>query len=236
MKRNNILLTACLLVFSAIVFVSLVACCSQKALTDTPSASSDPADNLRITLATDKTTYSVGDEIHFEAVLSNTGDAPFRILIDSVFIGSNIERTDLQGDEYSYDGGYSSWSPKVNVYTGRTYLLKPNEKMNIKMDALVDDHYKLIFSNLFDRKGSSGYQEFKKRINLPPDFPDKYLSPGRIIPLRKPGTYRFTYVYETAESDKHWRTFAGARTPQEASVDSLLIGNVRSNTVELSIK
>lgn len=236
MKRDNIPLLVCRLVSSAVLFAALVACFPQKALTDTPPASSNLADNLRITLVTDKTTYSVGDEIHFEAVLSNVGDATFRILVDSVFIGSHIECRDLQNGECVYEGGYNSWSPKVNIYTGRTYLMKPNEKMNIKMDALVYDNYKLIFSNLFERKGSSGYQEFKKRINLPPDFPDKYLSAGRIVALRKPGTYKFAYVYETTESDKHWRRFAGARTPEEASVDLLLIGKATSNTVELSIK
>ena len=236
MKRDHILLRLCFLVFATILYVSPAAWLSQKVLADTPSVASSPAGNLRIALVTDKKTYSVGDEIHFKVVLSNAGNAPFRILIDRVFIGSNIECRDLQGKKYAHDGGYDSWSPKVNVHTGRTYLLKPNEKMNIKMDALVYDNYKLIFSNLFDRRGSSGYQEFKKRINLPPDFPDKYLSAGRIIPLLKPGTYRFTYVYETNENDKNWRTFAGARTPEEASVDLLLIGKATSNTIELLIK
>jgi hypothetical protein len=233
-KRSTHVL--CCVVSSTILFVSPAMWLSQKALADRPSVSSNPTCNLRVALVTDKTIYSVGDEIHFEAVLSNTGNAPFRILIDSVFIGSNIECTDLQEKRYAYNGGYDSWSPKVNVHTGRTYLLEPNKKMNIKMDALVYDNYKLIFSNLFERRGNSGYQEFKKRINLPPDFPDKYLSAGRIIPLLKPGTYRFAYVYETTERDKHWRTFAGAGTTEEASVDLLLIGKVTSNTIELTIK
>lgn len=236
MKHGRMLFILCCLVSSAILFVSPVAYFSQKAVADTPPASSNPAGKLRIHLVTDKTTYTVGDEIHFEAELSNTDDAPFRILIDSVFIGSDIECTDLQGKKYTYDRGYNAWSPKVNVHTGRTYLLKPNEKMNIKMDALVYDNYKLIFSNLFDRRGSSCYHEFKKRINLPPDFPDKYLSAGKIIPLQKPGKYRFTYAYETTDLDKHWGTFAGARTPEEASVDLLLIGKVMSNTIELLIR
>jgi len=235
MKRDNTLHIVCRLVSSTILVVALVACFPQKAQTDTPPASSNPASNLRIALETDKTTYSVGDEIHFEVVLSNVGEVPFRILMDNVFIGSRMECMDAQGKRCVYEGGYNSWSPKVNIYTGRTYLLKPRDKMNVKMDALIYDDYTLIFSNLFDRKGNSGHQEFKKRINLPPDFPDKYLSAGRIIPLHKPGAYRFAYLYETAESDKHWRTFAGARTPEEASVDALLIGKVVSNTIELRI-
>ena len=236
MKHVHVLLILCCLVSSAILFVAPIACFSREAPADKTPASTNPADNLRINLITDKTTYSVGEEIHFEAVFSNTGDAPFRILIDSVFIGSDIECRDLEGKKYVYDGGYLTWSPKVNVYTGKTYLLKPNEKITIKMDALVYDKYKLIFSSLFDRKGGSVYQEFKKRVNLPPDFPDKYLSAGRIFPLLKPGTYRFAYIYETAEHDKHWRSFAGAKTPGEASVDLLLIGRATSNTIELLIK
>jgi len=222
MKHGYILLMLCFIVFSVLLF--------------TPPASSAPADNLQITLSADKTMYSVGDEIHFEVVFSNTGDAPFRILIDSVFVGSRIDCADLQRRKCDFEGGYLSWSPKVNVYTGRTYLLKPDEKMNIKMDALVYENYILIFSNSFDRKGSSGYQDFKQRLHLPPDFPDKYLSAGWIFRLREPGTYRLAYVYETAEHDKHWQTFTNARTPDEASVDLLLIVKARSNTLKLIIK
>jgi hypothetical protein len=107
--------------------------------------------------------------------------------------------------------------------------------MHIKMDALVYDNYRLIFSNLFDQKGGNGYQDFKKNKNLPSDFPDKYICAGRIISLLKPNKYKFIYLYETNESDKYWR-FAGAQTPKEASLDLLWLGKATSNTVEILIK
>ena len=219
-----------------ILFAIPIESFSQKDLpraTRTPSSS---VNNLQIELLTDKTSFSIGDEIHFEVIFFNRGNSPFRILIDSTFIGSNIECTDIQGKMYSYVGGYNTWSPKTGVYTGRTYLLKAKEKMSIKMDAFIDNNYQLIFSNMFDRKGSNDYQELRKRIHLPPDFPDKYISAGRIFPLLKPNRYRFTYVYEATETDKHWKTFAAAQTPQEASVDLLWIGRATSNTVEILIQ
>lgn len=224
------------LIFSMILFALPVESFSQKDLPLAPRASSNSANNLRIDLLTDKTSFSIGDEIHFKVIFSNQGNSPFRILIDTVFIGSNFECIDIRGKRYSYDGGYNTWSPKAGVFTGRTHLLKANEKMSIKMDAFIFNNYQLIFSNMFDRKGSNDYQELKKRIHLPPDFPDKYISAGRIFPLLKPNRYRFTYVYEATEADKRWRTFTTAQTPQEAAVDLLWIGKAASNTIEILIQ
>ena len=223
--RHNTFLVIFFSFAAAVLLASAVVCYSQ----------TNPAGNLRITLITDTTSYSVGDEIHFEVVFSNTGDMPFRILIDSVFIGSRMECTDLQDRLYAPEGGYDSWSPKAGVYNGRTYLLKPNETKTVRMDALVYDGYKLIFSNLFDRTGYTGYKEFKKRIHLPADFPDKYLSAGMIFSLQEKDSCRFTYIYEITEHDKHWR-FTGARTPAEVSVDLLWTGKAMSNTIEIQIE
>ena len=113
--------------------------------------------------------------------------------------------------------------------------LKPNDKINIKMDALIYDHYQLIFSNLFDRKGSNNYEKFKKNKKLPSSFPDKYLCAGRIFSLLKPNKYRLTYIYETINADKHWK-FSAAKTPQETSLDLLWIGKATSRPIEISIQ
>jgi hypothetical protein len=193
------------------------------------------ATDLYITLRTDKTSYSIGDEIHFMVEFFNRSSSSFRILIDDTFIGSNIECTDTHGNKHTYDGGFNSWSPKAGVYTGRTYLIEPNKKLVIKMDALVYVGYKLILSNLFERTGNSEYQELKKQNNLPSGFPDKYISAGRIFPLHKADKYRFCYIYEAGKSDKDWQ-FTGTRTPRETSTDLLWIGKTISNTVEIVIK
>jgi len=198
-----------------------------------PSSGQD--DNLQISLTTDRTSYSIGDEIHFEVVFFNHGNSPFRILIDDTFIGENIQCTDMQGSKYSREGGYLSWSPKAGLFTGRTYFLKPDDKVIIKMDALVHDNYQLIFSNLFDRKGHNNYQEFKKNKNLLPGFPDKYLCAGRIFPLLKPNKYRLIYIYEISDADKHWK-FSAAKTPEETSLDLLWIGKATSNPIEILIQ
>ena len=202
--------------------------------TRTSLSSSNQADDLQISLLTDRKSYSIGDEIHFKIAFSNSGNSPFRILIDDTFIGDHIEFRDLQGNKYPYEGGYNSWSPKAGVFVGRTYLLNPNSKMVIKMDALVYDNYRLIFSNLFDKKGSNNYQELRKRNELPPSFPDKYICAGRIIPLLKAGKYRLTYIYTTSNADKHWKF--STKIPQESSLDLLWIGKATSNTIEISIQ
>ena len=145
-----------------ILIASPIESCAQKDQPiNTTLTSSSQISSLQISLFTDKTSYSIGDEIHFEVVFFNRGNLPYRILINDTFIGENIQCTDMQGNKYSYEGGYHSWSPKEGLFTGRTYFLKPNDKINIKMDALVYDNYQLIFSNLFDRKGSNNYEEFK---------------------------------------------------------------------------
>lgn len=236
MKHSYTLSILCCIFFSGILIASPIESYAQKDQPiNTTLKSSSQISSLQISLLTDKTSYSIGDEIHFEVVFLNRGNSPFRILIDDTFIGENIQCTDMQGNKYSYEGGYHSWSPKAGLFTGRTYFLKPNDKINIKMDALVYDNYQLIFSNLFDRKGSNNYEEFKKNKKLPSSFPDKYLCAGRIFSLLKPNKYRLTYIYETINADKHWKFFA-AKTPQETSLDLLWIGKATSNPIEISIQ
>ncbi len=201
---------------------------------NTTGASSTGSSSLQISLFTDKMSYSIGEEIHLEVVFYNRGNSPFRILINDTFVGGNIHCADMEGNIYAYEGGYLSWSPKAGLFTGRTYLLNPNDTISVKMDALVYDNYRLIFSNSFDRKGSNNYQEFKKNHTLPPSFPDKYLSAGRIFPLPKPNKYILTYVYETDNADKRWK-FSAEKRPKETSLDLLWIGKAASDPVEISI-
>lgn len=190
--------------------------------------------DLKISLKTDKDTYSIGDEIHFTIEFKNASSKPLRVLIDDEFVGSNIECSDNDGNIYTYEGGYKTWSPKVGVFIGETHLIQPNNRMEIKLDALVYDHYNLIFSNQFDRKGSNEFQNIKSDNDLPENFPDKYICAGRIFKLTNSGKYRFTYVYQATENDKNWR-FTGA-TNREVSMDFLWIGRAASNTIELLLK
>ncbi len=236
MRRKYARTILCCLFFSGILIASPIESCAQKDQPiNTILKSSSQDSSLQISLFTDKTSYFIGDEIHFEVVFFNRGDSPFRILIDDTFVGSNIQCTDLKGNKYSYEGGYLTWSPKSGIFTGRTYYLKPNENVSIKMDALVYDNYRLLFSSLFDRKGSNHYEELKKREKLPSNFPDKYLCAGRIFPLLKPGKYKLTYTYKTTDADKHWK-FSHAKSPQETSLDLLWIGKSTSNPIEISLQ
>jgi hypothetical protein len=226
----------CCLFFSGILIASPIESRAQKDQPiNTILKSSSQDSSLQISLFTDKTSYFIGDEIHFEVVFSNRGNSPFRILIDDTFVGSNIQCTDLKGNKYSYEGGYLTWSPKSGIFTGRTYYLEPDDKISIKMDALVNDNYQLIFSNLFDRTGSNDFGKFKKEKKLPSSFPDKYLCAGRIFPLLKPGKYKLTYIYKTTDADKHWK-FSHAKSPQETSLDLLWIGKSTSNPIEISLQ
>jgi len=67
--------------------------------------------DLEISLITDKDAYSVGEEIHFTIEFKNVGSNPLRVLIDDEFVGSNIECSDDDGNIYTYEGGYNTWSP-----------------------------------------------------------------------------------------------------------------------------
>lgn len=191
--------------------------------------------DLEISFMTDKDTYSKGDEIHFAIHLKNVSSHPLRVLIDDEFVGSNIQCSDKDGNRYAFEGGYHSWSPKAGIFTGRTHLIQPNGKMEMKLDALLFDHYHLIFSNQFHRKGSHSFQDLKFRNHLPENFPDKYICAGRIYKLPHAGQYCFTYVYRATENDKNWK-FSAAKTDQEASTDALWIGKAVSNTLELFLK
>jgi hypothetical protein len=190
---------------------------------------------LQISLKTEKDTYAIGDEINFTIDFKNVSCYPLRIFLDNEFVGSNIECSDNEGNKYTYEGGYNSWSPKAGIFTGRTYLIQPDSIMEIKLDALVLDNYSLVFSNKFDRKSSNNFRDLKKSNNLPENFPDKYISAGRIYKLPKAGKYRFTYVYQATENDKIW-TFAEAKTHQQASTEFLWIGSTASNTIQLFIR
>lgn len=190
---------------------------------------------LQISLNTRKDTYAINDEIHFTIDFKNVSRYPLRIFIDNEFVGSNIKCSDNEGNIFTYEGGYNSWSPKAGIFTGRTYLIQPDSIMEFKLDALLFDNYSLIFSNKFDRKDSINFQDLKNSNNLPENFPDKYISAGRIFKLQKAGKYRFTCVYQATENDKNW-TFAEAKTHQEASTEYLWIGSEESNTIQLFIK
>ncbi len=69
--------------------------------------------DLEISLTTDKGVYSRGNEIHFKIDIKNISRYPLRVLIDNVFVGSNIECSDHDGNKYSYERGYNSWSPRL---------------------------------------------------------------------------------------------------------------------------
>ena len=191
--------------------------------------------DVQIRLTTDKAEYGPGEEIHFLVQAVNGGSQPLRILYDGTFVGRTMECTAANGERCPNEGGYATWSPKVGMYTGRTYLLQPGESQAFNMDALVDDHRQLIFSVSFASQGSGSFLEFKKKRGLPLDFPDKYIAAGAIIRLAGPGKYRLAYVYSAEELDKKWK-FAGAATPEEASVDLLWLGRAVSNPVEIEIR
>lgn len=234
MKNDYALLKLCWLVSLVMLFAFPLACFSQKNLPKTFPTSSDSAGNLQISLATDKATYSIGDEIHFEVVFTNRGKKPFRVLVHRT-LEVTLECTDETGARCACKAGYGYQKLllKPGAFLGKALLLKPGEKKTVRMDALIDGKYQLIFGNMSDKKIITDYQKVKEEKNLPADFPDKYISDGKIYPLLKPGVHRFTYVYETAEADKHWWSFTDARTSEEASVDLLWIGKVTSNAVEI---
>lgn len=199
------------------------------------AAALDSRPALGIQLQADKKAYRQKDEIHFQITYLNQGKKPLRFLVDDEFVGSNFQCKSQAGDTIAFNGGYSTWSPKAGVFIGRPHLLQPGEKKVFAVDALVDQRYDLVFSNEFKRHGTDGFTQLRARMKLPADYPDKYISAGRIFPAGKPGKYVFQCRYQGTERDKYWR-FTGAKTPEEASVEHLWIGEAVSNVVEIEIK
>lgn len=207
-----------------------------------PVADKDPeavaagrASSLQVILKTDKESYRQGDEIHWEVVYVNNGDVPVRILVDDEFSGSNMRCSTEKGDPVGYEAGYKSWSPKTGVFTGKPHLIDPGGTLTVRIDSLVDFQYDLVFRNPSQGPGSADDQALKKQIGLPEDYPDKYLAAGRRFRMGQPGIYHFRWVYEAGENDKQWR-FAGARTPEEASVEHLWLGTAESGGLRLEFR
>ena len=236
MKNISMVFLFCIILFSIIITPNQIKSEELNNVSNVGGINQNSSEVLQLSLRTDKDIYSIGEEIHFTIDFKNVSSHPLSVLIDNEFVGSNIECSDNDGNRYTYEGGYKTWSPKAGVFTGRAYLIQPNSKMEIKLDALLYDNYNLIFSNQFDREGSVDFQNIKRSNNLPENFPDKYICAGRIFRLPNAGKYRFTYVYQATENDKSWR-LAGVKTHQEeVSTDLLWIGKTTSNTKDLLLK
>ena len=105
MKHSYTLSILYYIFFLGIQIASPIESCAQKDQPiNTTLTSSSQISSLQISLLTDKTSYSIGDEIHFEVVFFNRGNLPFRILINDTFIGENIQCADMHGNIYSYEG------------------------------------------------------------------------------------------------------------------------------------
>ena len=57
--------------------------------------------------------------------------------------------------------------------------MQPDNKREIKLDALLFDNYHLIFSNQFKRTTATYFQNLKSSNNLPENFPDSNREPGQ---------------------------------------------------------
>jgi hypothetical protein len=190
---------------------------------------------LVIQLQADQVKYKKKEEIHFQIIYMNQGKNPLRILVDDTFVGNNFQCKSKAGEEIEPNPGYNTWSPKAGVFTGHPHLLQPGEKKVFAVDVLVDHNYNLVFSNQFTRSGTADFTEFKTQMKLPVDYPDKYISAGKIFPTGRPGKYLFQCSYHGTEQDKYW-SFIGTLTPEDASVEHLWIGQTASNIVEIEIK
>ncbi len=202
---------------------------------DLDAVAAGRTDSLQIMLKADKAIYHRGDEIHWEVVYVNNGDVPVRILVDDEFVGGNLRCSNEKGDPIGYEGGHMSWSPKTGVFTGKPHLIEPGGALTVRIDSLVDFRYDLVFRNPALAPGNADNQALKTQLGLPEDYPDEYLAAGRRFRVGRPGICDFRWVYEAGENDKRWR-FAGARTPEEASVEHLWLGAAESGGVRLEIR
>ncbi len=165
-----------------------------------------PVNGLQIAVATDKSVYRAGEEIHLSIRFINRGHRIFRIFDSHGFWSADIILQDVDGNEVPWRGGYVFFSPKVNVYPGTTRELAPGGCFEKRLRAWVTSEYGLVFGEPERDRDQPISLEARSRLGVPDDLPDDFVGTGRIFELKKPGTYRLRFHYEkTAMDGRVWQ-------------------------------
>ena len=157
---------------------------------------------LQVAIATDKSVYRTGEEIHLCIRFINRGDRIFRIFDSSGFWSADVIIQDQAGNEIPWRGGYEFFSPKVNVYCGTTRELLPGSCFEKRLRVWVDLRYRMVFGEPERNRTQPLSREVRSRLGVSEDLPDDFVGTGRIFELKKPGTYRLLFHYEKAAIDR----------------------------------
>lgn len=201
-----------------------------------PAVSSDAGEisgDLQVQLSLDKEAFAVGEEIRFRIIFVNKGLRAFRIFVPNAFWGEELLIRDSAGHEISKEGGYATFSPKVNLFMGTTRTLQPGASFDLRLESWLDDRFRLVFGGM-ERSAPLGAEQ-RKRLGVPDNYPDKYIASGRIFPLARPGRYQATFRYVKSEADRNWRISGEPQMTRELLSD-IWVGTVESNTVTFQVR
>lgn len=188
---------------------------------------------LQIKLSADKADVTVGEEIHFEVTFINHSAQMFRIFTPSMFLGDEFAIQDAAGHEIPREGGFIFFSPKRGVFMGTTQIIRPAGSFERALEAWIDPRYRLVFGGRERTEPLNA--EARTRLGVPDEYPDKYISTGRIFALPKPGRYRMTFHYEKTDDDRNWRIDSDP-DKNRALLSDIWTGRVNSNTVTIHVR
>ncbi|MBN2351259.1 MAG: hypothetical protein JXD23_01730 [Spirochaetales bacterium] len=200
------------------------------------TAGKPTAPTLSIVLAADKTVLAPGREARFTVTFTNAGSSEYRLFENETFFGDELVIAGRGGKNVPKESGFNWHSPKVGFFPGRTFVLPPGGKKSIVFDAYLDSAYRLVFAGPEYRKTGNDYGEFKKKLGLSADYPDKFASSsGRLFKLDGPGVCAVSFIYEKTDADRHWK-LPDSLPPAERSLDRIWIGKAESNALTIEIK
>lgn len=195
-----------------------------------------PVNGLQIAVATDKSVYRAGEQIHLSIRFINRGDRIFRIFDSNGFWSADIILQDGNGNEVPWRGGYVFFSPKVDVYPGTTRELAPGRCFEKRLRAWVDPGYRVVFGEPERNRAQPLSRETRARLGVPDGLPDEFVGTGRIFELTKPGTYRLRFHYEkTAMDGRVWKIDSDPDKNAELLRD-VWTGAIDSNPTMIEVK
>jgi hypothetical protein len=182
-------------------------------------AADKPAEDVKLTISTDKKVYRVGDGLHIKEEFKNVGNHNCKILDESCYRGSDLEVRDAGGPSIQWQAGKDNHTLKPGVDPGSSHLLKPGQVYNRVLTAYVSKDYALIFERHKSGAITGYFPGAKETSGLPAEF----IGCGRIFPLGKPGNYSLKMTY--LSDFKTWSFNLDDGQPCSTLWDGKLISN-----------
>jgi hypothetical protein len=192
-------------------------------------------DTLEIILSSDRSSGRPGDTLHLKAGFVNHATKPFRIMELTQFLGDEFSVESTRGKPVDLEGGVLTYSPKVNLFTGTTRLVPAGQRITLEWEILIDHKLRLVFEERREEAPAYIDAAFRKRFDLPADYPAKFIGTGRIFPLPGPGRYRMRFVYDHAEAHGSWQLLPDPKENARV-LSELWRGRAVSNVIEIEVR